>query len=150
MDTRRVGISTVGLLAAVVALGLSSGAGAAKAEAGARITDVCAWSACSADARWLRRVLRHAGYRRIGSTGSALTVLYAAGGPRQLRYFWVTAGRLLGADYRHVYDIGRIRIYGDGIRVGWRIQGANVWIEPAPPRTVVAKLTTSARVIPRR
>jgi len=133
-----------GVAAAVVA---ATSATHAMAPAAAK---QCTWSACSRDAQWMRSVLRHAGLRNLGSTGSALTARVPAAAGSRLYYFWATPGTRLAAPFKPVYTTAGTGVFGDGTRIVWRTQGARVWIEPALPQPTVAPIVRASRSTPRR
>jgi len=101
------------------------------------------WSECSPDAAWLRRVLRGAGFGRVGpGTGSALVIPGAT--PAGDRFLW--AVRFVGRPdpiyrtYRGLPEVDGVSIYTDGTRLLWQVQRRNVYLEPPPERTLVARL----------
>jgi hypothetical protein len=71
-------------------------------------------------------------------------------GQRQLRYFWATPGTRLAAPFNPAYRVGGTRIYTDRTRIVWRVQKARIWIEPVPPRSVVRRIVTASRAVPRQ
>jgi hypothetical protein len=86
---------------------------------------------------WIRLVLESVGVDEIGETGSAI-VARDDGGPRF--FIWTTPAipdeRLRGEGYRFQREIqgGKVfptaRLWSDGVRLTWKSQGFNVWLEP--------------------
>jgi hypothetical protein len=112
--------------------------------------------ACSRDADWVREVLRVAGYAERGSTGSAVVARSRRAG----FFIWTTqAEQPLRETARPAPLFGRLAgvpIYGDGVRVVWRAQGRNVWLEAGPrgdaklpARGRLAALVVTTRRLPR-
>ena len=138
-------------VASIAAGGLAAqGSAAAETAARAAVRSDCPWSTCSPDARWLRTVLRRAGYRQVAATGSALTTPFTLNGGRQLRYYWATPGKQIDSAYKPLYRSGSVTVFGDGVRVVWRTQDAHVWIEPVPPRAAANRVVAASRAVPRR
>jgi hypothetical protein len=137
-------VKAAGPAAAALALALAAtGASATAAR------KQCTWSACSNDARWVRSMLRHAGLRKLGSTGSAVTARVQVAGGSKLYYIWATPGTRLSTVYTPTYTAAGTGVFGDGTRIVWRSQGAHVWIEPALPRTTVTRIVLASRTTPR-
>jgi hypothetical protein len=131
-------------------------------EAGTRGDDnakVCEqrgpWS-CTDEADWLRGVLRVAGYRVAGTTGSALIVR----GRRSGFFIWTTEAvrpiREVATASRLVARLSGVPIYGDHDRIVWRAQRLNVWLERGPrgdaelpPRGKLATLVVTTKLLPR-
>lgn len=89
------------------------------------------WS-CTDEAGWIRGVLRVAGFRVAGTTGSALVVR----GRRSSFFIWTTEGVRPIRESAEASGL-RVRLsgvplYGDGRRVVWRAQRLNVWLERGP------------------
>ena len=89
-------------------------------------------SECSA--RWVRRVVRRAGYRVTGTTGSAWV---ATGAGREF-FIWATerSGSVQRAAKREGYRlVGRVAgapVYDDGVRKFWPADGFIVWLAAGP------------------
>jgi hypothetical protein len=47
--------------------------------------------------------------------------------------------------YRVILRIGRVRIFGDNVRLAWRAQGATVWIEAGPTEDSLAPKPSELR-----
>ncbi|MDQ4018879.1 MAG: hypothetical protein M3188_03465 [Actinomycetota bacterium] len=113
------------------------------------------WS-CTDEAAWLRGVLRVAGYRVVGTTGSALIVR----GRRSSFFIWTTEAvrpiRETARASRFGARLSGVPIYGDQNRVVWRAQRLNVWLERGPrgdaelpPRAKLATLVVTTKLLPR-
>jgi hypothetical protein len=85
------------------------------------------------ESRWARQVAVAAGYVVKGRTGTAYIVKGHGAG----FYFWgypaseETASSDL-AGYQLAEVLGSVRVYSDGIRFHWRVQGLFVWVEAGP------------------
>jgi hypothetical protein len=84
---------------------------------------------------WIRLVLESVGVDEVGDTGSAI-VARDDGGPRF--FIWTTGAisdeRLRGEGYRFLREIRGPepaigRLWSDGVRLTWKTQGFNVWLE---------------------
>lgn len=120
--------------------------------------DVCdqggPWVDCS-PARWLERVVTHAGYRLSGDTGSALEVIARD----HAIYAWNAV-----AD-RPAQEVARdegyephpdLDAYSDGTRLFWEVRGLHVYLESMTggsiddiPDDVIRALIESSRAVPR-
>ena len=91
------------------------------------------WTACP-EADWVRRIVRSAGYRVVGSTGSALV----ARGRGESFYIWATGNaarvRRTASEggYVPVGTVDGVRIYSDAVRRWWLAQGFVLWVESGP------------------
>ena len=89
-------------------------------------------STCSA--QWLRQIVRDAGYRVTGATGSA----WLAAGRRTSFYVWATDASASPREianqgsYRLVRHVGKAPVYDDGVRKFWPAQRFIVWVEAGP------------------
>lgn len=93
------------------------------------------WTAC-AEAGWVRRVVREAGYQVVGETGSALI----AEGKGRSFYVWTTPARRNSAaiadearNWRRLGVIDGAPVYGDDeLWRFWQAQGFTFWIKEGP------------------
>ena len=89
-------------------------------------------STCSA--QWLRQIVRDAGHRVTGATGSA----WVAAGRRTSFYTWATdasaSPRELAnrGSYRLVSRVANAPVYDDGVRKFWPARRFIVWVEAGP------------------
>ncbi|MGH2722726.1 MAG: hypothetical protein ACRDI0_00395 [Actinomycetota bacterium] len=114
--------------------------------------DVGPWShpACPEPA-WVRLVLRSAGYRVTGDTGSALV----GGAQGHGFYIWATEAdelptqpfdeAIASEGYRLDRAVEGVLVFTDGVRAVWTVQGLHVWVEGGPvdtlpPPEVIAEL----------
>jgi hypothetical protein len=102
------------------------------------------------DAAWLAGVLRRAGYRDVGCTGSAFDVAYEFGVPRHDFYIWAVTAPRLRPEIRQYRIVAGVRVYGNTVRVAWRAGRRNVWVEEGatarklPPLRVLERLIRAA------
>ena len=93
---------------------------------------------CSA--QWVRQVVRAAGYRMTGDTGSAWV---AAGGGRSF-YIWATEATSSPKQiakrehYRLVRRVAKAPVYDDGVRKFWPARGFIFWVEAGPRKDSIA------------
>jgi hypothetical protein len=93
------------------------------------------WTAC-AEAGWVRRVVREAGYQVVGETGSALI----AEGKGRSFYIWTTPARRRSATtadeagtWRRLGVIEGVPVYGDAdLWRFWQAQGLTFWVKEGP------------------
>jgi hypothetical protein len=99
----------------------------------------------TADAAWLAGVLRRAGYRDVGCTGSAFDVAYDYGVPGRDFYIWAVTAPRLRPESPQYRILAGVRVYGNAVRVAWRAGRRNVWVEQGP----TARKLPPARVLER-
>ena len=112
-------------------------------------------SECSA--RWVRRIVRRAGYRVTGATGTA----WVASGRGREFFIWATEPRgsvkrsAKREGYRPVGRIAGASVYDDGVRRFWPAGRFTVWLAAGPhgdslaPRVgELAPLVRASRTIP--
>jgi hypothetical protein len=89
--------------------------------------------ACDSWSCWARELAVGAGYKVVGTTGSAWVVRRRKQSWHGNFYFWVTPGRArgLGGDrgFPLIRRMGGVAIFGDGTRFAWRLHGATAWVE---------------------
>lgn len=93
------------------------------------------WAEHCPEARWAREVAEAAGFEVTGDTGSALTIERA----RRSFHLWaftpeqpkLRAEQLVEEGYDEETSVAGLRVYGDGIRVTWKVYGLHVWLATA-------------------
>jgi hypothetical protein len=121
------------------------------------------WADHCPEAEWARQVLDAAGYRLTGDTGSALVGRAGQTG----FYFWAFESEkapnqplskaIEDEGYRVLEDDNETRLFTDGTRIAWQIQGLYVWLEGGPMNSlddiddeVIRKIVRASGEVPYR
>src|SRR6266700_6639631 len=125
------------LVVALVLAGLAARRGMAKDEMSSDVSIAPRTATCAVpgewpytrDADWVVRMLRRAGFKTYGCTGSAFTIDLG----RADLYVWAfTNSRLHAEPGMTTRVVAGVRVHLNRIRATWRAGRRNVWIEAGP------------------
>jgi hypothetical protein len=99
--------------------------------------------------RWSRAVAEDAGFKIARYTGSA----WVAEGRGRSFYIWATEAipthPFAYEGYRIIRRIDGVPIFGDNVRLAWRVHRATVWIEAGPTEDSLAPMPSQLRLLVR-